>query len=64
MSVYTLHDYVYTISLEAHACHAQEEMWLFGVVFIQVKPILRVSFNSCDIITPMLLILYNVARDN
>ena len=63
MSVYTLHGYVYKISLDAHACHAHEEMWFVGVVFTQAEPILRVSFNSCDLITHMLLILYNVKPD-
>ena len=60
MSVYTLHGYVYKNSREAHACHAHDEMWFVGVVFTQAEPILWVSFNSCDLTTHMLLILYNI----
>ena len=40
MSVYTLHGYVYKISLDAHACHAHEEMWFVGVVLTHAEPII------------------------
>ena len=64
MSVYTLNGYVYKKNLDAHACHAHEKMWFVGIVFTQVEPILRVTLNSCDLITQMLLILYNVKLDH
>ena len=51
-------------NLDGHACHAHEKMWFVGIVFTQVEPILRVTLNSCDLITQMLLILYNVKLDH